>query len=102
MYDIAARFPLEARREAAKREYTSWDGCARRDDEEHCPVGVIFHHMGIPSDPAPEYEDAATLLSSRTGDPREIVEEEMWSFVADWDEGVITDLAEALGVTANE
>lgn len=98
MYKIAEYLTDEAKRAAAKAEYTRLDGDYRRTDDWQCPLGVALETMGVPA-PAvesrwstPGYDEVASALDNPD------IEDAAQEFIDDWDENVIDDLAAALGL----
>ena len=114
MYPIAKWLPLAARQEAASRTYRPKNTvfalnpspiCA----DGRCPLGVILDVLGF-GDSISSLRPPASYVTSVlviTGNESmvwhdHIIEKEASDFIRDWDRGLITDLAAALGVEPHE
>jgi hypothetical protein len=104
-YEIARYLSDEAKRAAVARTYkptpTPTGAVAPRCERYGCPLGVALQTMGCGCGqdgwcpPAPDEVEVAELLCL----DRNPVAEAARAFIDDWDEGRITDLAAALGVS---
>lgn len=112
MYEIAAYFPERVRRAVASQVYDagfSASGTFRRDMWQCCPLGAAFRLWpSVERATAPEDADKVQRVPAPISVAIHLVGvsgAEEWKaamlasrFIEDWDKGVITDLAEALGV----
>lgn len=107
MYEIARHFTEKARRTAAGLTYLEGTGLrtarrARYRGRTCCPLGVMLRvegketltHLGAPT----PYDVARALLDPFSSDWTQRYGEAQ-RFIGDWDDGNITELAGALGVT---
>ena len=101
VYKIAERFPIEARRYAVGLEYRPNNVGERRAKTPGatCPLGACIRSAKLGKSCSPWSGQVASLLgfSQRTNEWL-LVADEARVFMADWDNGTIIDLADALGV----
>jgi hypothetical protein len=101
-YTIAKYLPEEARRFATTQVYLPTGSNVEqfpkpRDPAGYCPLGNALLAMGRcqqPEDGCPN----PTRVSDLLGIHRIAVHRAAFSFIADWDEGLIGDLADAFGL----
>lgn len=114
-YAIADHFPKAALENAANRRYSKRDmNGAPRTAGGYCPLGTIFCVLGWRKDWAPDEFTVAELILNHLIDERiedeafdftgqasryEAIQAEAHSFIDDWDDGKITDLRDAFGLT---
>jgi hypothetical protein len=100
-YPIVEHIPEFARQQAATERYRSKRAHSRKDrrnEAGQCPLGAALRAMGLPCASAPTSHEVARRLTEGDGaDPA--IQEAAMEFINDWDEGRITDLAAALGVS---
>lgn len=105
MYEIAKRFSLEARAAAAAATYVPTEVSTNRrlmlrTDDGYCPLGVMIREDYPSDDPVlvPIGNDVIEALDITDERECERVRDETEEFFAPWDDGRITNLAEALGL----
>jgi hypothetical protein len=110
MYKFAELFTEEPRRYAAALHYERTDDMpgipeprTRIDDTFYCPIGAILDFCDMASDRwytnyAPTAEIVWDILKSSRCAIRPSDYASIAGFIKSWDQGKITNLAEALGV----
>lgn len=105
MYAIAACLPEHARREAVARAYIPTSvGVPRTLSDSGCPLGICLYALGGKAPelrcPTPDrFADELISLGVGLLEEREALMRDARTFISDWDDGLIEDMAAALGVT---
>lgn len=110
MYAIARYLSPAARRAAGEAVYKG--DRSPRNDQGYCPLGKALAYMRdegtLPGEPPLMYAPSSPVVA-RVVLPDDVladlfleVEDEASKFTADWDNGLITNLREALGVDPDQ